>query len=631
MPASLNGYLLFGCVLAVLSLFVVCYDDFVLDLLDLDLDLHSKMRILPTAQSALVLLGAWMGWGVVEVEGQFSAPPGVDTWCGKAYRATNASFDPGGRMEAPKKSDKPLLNLQVYPRMNIYLEDEATGSLIVDAGLSWTTGVKYCDQLKDGVVGSDNAKFTFEVSMADTGAKILEKAEVAVNSTGNEIPMSLSALPARMEPYTLLIKTSSPHCSQTISTKTQVYRLPKRTDGGSVTKLDNLYGGLLVQEKLKNGSTTWKSIFPYSFYTDWGNYLIDPANLTAFANLGYNIIHPTPGGGPIPFEPAKFEAFLDKIDELGLWLMYDMRWTFKNLTLVTSQIEHLKARKSVLLWYTGDEPDGVSDPFNSTTLSYDLIKKLDPYHPTSLVLNCDNYFYAEYAKGPDIILTDPYPIAQNATFSTLWNTPCNSTYGDCGCDGCNGNFRDVSTRMDRLKQYQAWTGGGPKTLWGVPQAFGGSEYWARPPTRMEEVVMAMLFVNHGAKGVVAWNFPTTEELKIVTAGLAKVLSAADVTGFLLGARPVGLLGEGMAGGGKVSEDLDVATWKVGGKMLASIVYVGLEGYVGGVGVKLPAKVKSGIRQVWPVEGSTGWVVKDGSLVKSGLGAMEVSILVLDVE
>lgn len=528
-------------------------------------------------------------------------------------------------MEAPKKSDKPLLDLQIYPRMNIYLEDEATGSLIIDAGLSWTTGVKYCDQMKDGNIASNNAKFALEVSMADTGAKILDKVEVLVNSTGNEIPVSLSSLPARMEPYTLLIKTSSPYCSRTISTKTQVYKLPKRTDGGSVTKLDNLYGGLLVQQRLQNGSLSWKSIFPYSFYTDWGNYLIDPANLTAFANLGYNIIHPTPGGGPIPFEPDKFEKFLDRLDELGLWLMYDMRWTFKNLSLVTSQIEHLKARKSILLWYTGDEPDGVSDPFNSTVLAYDVIKKLDPYHPTSLVLNCDNYFYAEYAKGADIILTDPYPIAQNATFSTLWNTPCNSTYGDCGCDGCNGNFRDVSTRMDRLKQYQEWMGG-PKTFWGVPQAFGGSEYWARPPTQMEEVVMAMLFVNHGAKAIVAWNFPTTEELKLVTASLSKTLSAPDITGLLLGAKPVRLVVEGQVGG-----DLDVTSWKVGGKILVSIVYVGLGEYVGSAGIKLPTKAKRGIRQIWPVEGSKGWVVKDGMLTKSGLGAMEVSILVLDVE
>lgn len=179
--------------------------------------------------------------------------------------------------------------------------------------------------------------------------------------------------------------------------------------------------------------------------------------------------------------------------------------------------------------------------------------------------------------------------------------------------------------MDRLKQYQEWTGG-PKTFWGVPQAFGGSEYWARPPTQKEEVVMAMLFVNHGAKGIVAWNFPTTAELAQVTASLAKTLSATDVTGLLLGAKPVSLVVEGLVGG-----DLDVTSWKVGGKILVSIVYVGLGEYVGSASIKIPAKVKSGIRQIWPVEGPTGWLVQDMMLVKSGLSAMEVSVLVLDVE
>lgn len=508
--------------------------------------------------------------------------------------------------------------------MSIYLEGEKRASLIVDAGLSYEVGVPYCSNAKHGITASEDAKFHLSVFRADTGNTILEMAEVPVNSTSNEILISLSSLSARMEPYDLIIKTTSPHCSQIISTKTQVYKLPKRTDGGSATKVDNLYGGLLVQETLLNQST-WKSIFPYSFYTDWGNYLIEPANLIQFAAMGYNIIHPTPGGGPIPFGPS-FEAFLDTIDSLGLWLMYDMRWTFKNLTLVTSQIQALKKRKSVLLWYTGDEPDGVSDPFNSTTLAYDLIKKLDPYHPTSLVLNCDNFYYGEYAAGADIILTDPYPIAQNATFSTLWNTPCNSTYGDCGCDGCNGNFRDVSTRIDRLQQYQSWLGTGPKSFWGVPQAFGGSEYWARPPTKMEEVVMAMLFVNHGAKGIVAWNFPTTRDLAEVTASLAMTLGADDVTALLLGAKSVVLSVEGQVGG-----DLDVVSWKVGKKMLVSIVYVGLGEYIGSASVEVPAKVKEAVRQIWPVEGSTGWLFQDGKLVKSGLAAMEVTLLLLSVE
>jgi hypothetical protein len=527
-------------------------------------------------------------------------------------------------MEAPKRSDRPSINLQVYPRMNIYLEDETSASLIVDASLSYTTGKAYCSQSSDGFIASDKAKFHFSVLRADTGAILLKNAEIAVNSSSHELPISLSSLPARMEPYDLIIKTTAPHCSQIISAKTQIYKLPKRTDGGSVTKLDNLYGGLLIQETLLNQST-WKPIFPYSFYTDWGNYLIDVNNLTQFAAMGYNIIHPTPGGGPIPFEPDKFEIFLDTIDSLGLWLMYDMRWTFKNLSLVESQIKALKSRKSILLWYTGDEPDGQADPLNSTVLAYDLIKKLDPYHPTSLVLNCDNFHYDSYAAGADIILTDPYPIAQNATFSTLWNTPCNTTYGDCGCDGCNGNFRDVSTRMDRLQEYQSWMSTGPKSFWGVPQAFGGGEYWSRPPTNKEEVVMAMLFVNHGAKGIVAWNFPTTKELAEVTASLAKALGADDVTGLLLGAKPMVLGSEGLAKG-----DLDIVSWKVGKKMLVSIIYVGLGEYVGDSSISLLAKAK-GMRQIWPAGTSTGWQVQDEKLKKSGIEAMEVTLMVLDIE
>ena len=271
-----------------------------------------------------------------------------------------------------------------------------------------------------------------------------------------------------------------------------------------MTKLDHLYGGLLVQNTTSS-SPTWKPIFPYSFYVDWGQYLQYPENQTHFASLGYNIVHPTPGGGDTPFEPDLFTAFLDKLDTMDMYLMYDMRWTYKNLSLVTSQINSLKARKSILLWYTADEPDGQMDPLNSTVPSYSLIKQLDPYHPNSLVLNCFNFHYDSYAPGADIILMDPYPVAMNATFSNQWSTVCNTTYGDCGCDDCIGAFRDVSTRVDTLRKYQHWlsgtAAGGPKTFWGVPQAFGGSEYWARPPTAAEEAVMAMLFVNHGAKGL----------------------------------------------------------------------------------------------------------------------------------
>jgi hypothetical protein len=39
-----------------------------------------------------------------------------------------------------------------------------------------------------------------------------------------------------------------------------------------------------------------------------------------------------------------------------------------------------------------------------------------------------------------------------------------------------------------------------KPQWGVPQAFGNETFWPRYPTAEEEIVMNMLFINHGAKG-----------------------------------------------------------------------------------------------------------------------------------
>lgn len=53
--------------------------------------------------------------------------------------------------------------------------------------------------------------------------------------------------------------------------------------------------------------------------------------------------------------------FLDKCDERGLWVMFDMRWTYLNLTSVEEQVKMINSRKSMLLWYTGDEPGTFPD------------------------------------------------------------------------------------------------------------------------------------------------------------------------------------------------------------------------------------------------------------------------------
>ena len=72
--------------------------------------------------------------------------------------------------------------------------------------------------------------------------------------------------------------------------------------------------------------------------------------------------------------------------------------------------------------------------------------------------------------------------------------------------------------------------------------------------------MAMLGINHNAKGVVAWQFPTTAGIEKITSKLAKVITAQDVTEMLLGANAVALRVSGQS-------RVDAAAWVVGNKML----------------------------------------------------------------
>ncbi|KAL1852956.1 hypothetical protein Plec18170_005538 [Paecilomyces lecythidis] len=563
-------------------------------------------------------LALWSGaFGLVAA---FNNPPGVDIWCGKAYRASNASFEPGGWLVQPAPSLEPLLDLRVRPRMNLYTDDELWGSFIVDAAVSHINGYPY-DHDTDVGDGRDYAHESsnvlyVDISLADNGADLVSAAVIPVNTTSNEVSFSLSRLKPQFDPYEVVLRAVSSDGNKSYTARTQLYRLPSRTDGGSITKLDSLYGGLLVE----NEHTVWEPILPYSFYVSWGGWLEKSLdNVQYFKDQGYNIVHIIPNGGQ-PFNFTELNIFLDKCDEIGLWIMYDMRWTYQNATSVGEQVNMLKSRKSMLLWYTGDEPDGNSDPVNAPKVAYDQIKSLDPWHPVSLCLNCYNFYYKEYSSGADIILSDVYPIAVNTSYSEVYGTVCNTTYGCCGCDDCKGDMEDISDRLDVFAQYQEWIGGPPKIFWGVPQAFGNESFWKRYPTPEEEVTMNMLSINHNAKGIVMWTYPTSSGLSAVTSKLSQVLLRKDVTNYLLGSHTTALEAAG-------HDRIDASGWRIGNQMLVSILYLGYQDFQSEITVTLPAKATSVGEVLW---GSGGWSVSGGELVKDGLTRLETTLLIVSL-
>ena len=508
--------------------------------------------------------------------------------------------------------------------MSLYTADETEASFIVDAKISYTNGQPYYNTTYDEGAGHSVpfSRLFIDIAVADMGLDLVSHANVSINSTSNELQFSLNKIPARMEPYTITLTGASQDGDQSYNAETQLWILPSRSDGGSVTKVDSLYGGLLAQDILTD-STAWTPLFPYSYYVSWDGWLEKSINnVDIFKSYGYNMIHIVPNAG-LPnaaFNFTELDMFLERCDELGLWVMFDMRWTYKNLSAVEYQVNQLKTRKSLLLWYTGDEPDGATDPLNATKLAYDTIKSLDPWHPVSLVLNCYNFYYEEYTSGADIILSDVYPIGTNTSFSGPWGTICNTTYGDCGCDDCNGNFEDISIRLDRFAEYQYWIDGPPKTFWGVPMAFGNESYWSRYPTADEEVVMNMLSINHNAKAIVMWDFPTQPDLASTTGQLSRTLVAQDVTSFLVGSATIPLQANG-------ADRIDAAGWTVGSQMLVSVVFLQYDDAPGDITIALPESASSIASISW---GAGGWNIEGGMLVKKGLTALEVDLLTLNL-
>ena len=256
-------------------------------------------------------------------------------------------------------------------------------------------------------------------------------------------------------------------------------------------KIDRKTGGLLYDDRY---------IFPFGFYC-YSPVQSQIAELEVVK--GFNLMSPYQ---EINRKNRKDRlVYMDRCAELGMKVHYNLcrvaggggvgsngkhDFDADSEKLLIEEINYFKDHPALLGWYIADEPVGQNIPVSQVEKIYNIVKKLDPYHPVSLVFMTPSRA-VDYKNAMDIVMTDPYPVP-------------------------GGNITEISTIVKNLGNDFYLE----KPIWLVPQAFGGNEFWKREPDWREMRMMTyqgiindvkgiQYFIRHGynsfPKSTAAWN------------------------------------------------------------------------------------------------------------------------------
>lgn len=247
----------------------------------------------------------------------------------------------------------------------------------------------------------------------------------------------------------------------------EVVRLPPKDNE---VKVNRLTGGLVV-----NGLP----FYPFGFYCG------SPVGTLPEDEVvyGFNMIAPYQKNTHETF--AERKAYMDRCAELGMKVHYALNGLIgephnksrknplsqeERFEIFKQEIIAFRDHPALLSWYINDEPLGQSRPIALLEKAYKMVKELDPYHPASIVFMMPHRGN-EFANALDIAMTDPYPLPTDL-------------------DMVRHHVQDLKRHFEHQK-----------SIWLVPQAFGGGEFWTRGPTRDEIRAMSYIGIVEGAKGM----------------------------------------------------------------------------------------------------------------------------------
>lgn len=246
----------------------------------------------------------------------------------------------------------------------------------------------------------------------------------------------------------------------------EITRLPAKANE---VKIDRLTGGLIADGL---------PFFPVGFYC---RPVLDLPEQEV--TNGFNLIGPYQSN--LPEGLAERKEYMDRCARVGMKVQYSVNSLVgsghngakgldmtedEKLEILKSEVIAFRDHPALLSWYINDEPDGQGRPPSLIERAYQAVKELDPYHPVSVVLMLPSKFYL-FRNSMDIAMTDPYPIP-----------------------GPVAMVEEYLSQMNRDFPFE-------KSIWLVPQAFGGQEMWTREPTANEIRLMTYLGLINGVKGI----------------------------------------------------------------------------------------------------------------------------------